>query len=59
MAKPKVQFTDEVKEIKPTASTSTVLETTVLIYHDVRLKEDDGKIITSIFEAKSILAQIS
>lgn len=59
MAKPKVQFTDEVKEIKATASTSTVLETTVLIYHDVRLKEDDGKIITSIFEAKSILAQIS
>lgn len=59
MAKPKVQFTDEVKEIKATASTSTVLETTVLIYHDVRLKEDDGKIITSIFEAKSILTQIS
>lgn len=58
MAKPKVQFTDEVKEIEPevqstdeveeiqpTASTASVLETTVLVYHDVRLLDDDGKIL--------------
>lgn len=40
MAKPTVQFTDEVQTIDLTAST---WETTVLVYHDVRLKADDGK----------------
>lgn len=43
MAEQKVKFIDEVEIIEQATSSLSTVDSTVLVYHDVRLRMDDGK----------------